>query len=312
MPSVAGVPEVAFFSGEFAMRKLFAGLMVAIGLFCGVTWAQNAQTPATQPGAAGQKQGEPAGQGQSGLLQQGQAAPGRAAQPAAVQPGVAQPATTQPGAIQPRPAIAPGQTLVPGQAVVSGQAGQTGQAHQGGSADQEIAACVYGECHNEIEIAKLAESKTQSEEVRDFAQRMVRDHSPGCQEMQRLAGSLAADAHHGGSNANQSRGASGGHLDWMSVKKEIGQQCLKSVKEELSSKQGTDFDKCFMGQQIGAHMKVVDELTVLRNHASSELKQKLDKELETAKQHLQLAKQIEQKLKDHPSERVSRRPEGNK
>ena len=106
-------------------------------------------------------------------------------------------------------------------------------------------------------------------------------------------------------------GAAGGQLDWVSIHQQIGEQCLASVKKELSSKQGADFDQCFMGQQIGAHMKVIDELKVLKNHASSDLKQKLEKEQQTAEQHLQLAKQIEQKLKDRPSERVSRKPDSN-
>lgn len=268
------------------MRNVFAGL-VAVSLMCGVTLAQNA--PRDNQGT------QPAGQGQTGQVGQGQVAPAQPVQPGqAIQPGRAvqgQPVPAQPG----QPTIRPG---VVGQPVQPLQGGQ-----RAASGDQEIACCVYGECHNEIEIAKFAESKAKNDEVREFAQRMVRDHSPGCQEMQQLAGQLASDSH------QPQAASSGGHLDWISIKKQIGQQCLKSVKEELGSKQGEDFDKCFMGQQIGAHMKVVDELTVLRNHASSELKQKLDKELETAKQHLQLAKQIEQKLKDRPSERVSRRPE---
>jgi len=214
--------------------------------------------------------------------------------------GVAWAQNTQPGgqAVQPRPAVQPRTAVAPGQ--VGPQGRET-------LADQQIATCVYGECHNEIEIAKFAESKAQSEEVREFAQRMVREHTPGCQEMQQLAGPLATDNR----TQPQAGGASGG-LDFISIKKQIGQECLKSVKQELSSKQGADFDHCFMGQQIGAHMKVVDELTVLRSHASPELRQKLEKELQMAQQHLQLAKQIEQKLKDRPSERVSRRPDGNK
>jgi hypothetical protein len=67
-----------------------------------------------------------------------------------------------------------------------------------------------------------------------------------------------------------------------------------------------------MGQQIAAHMKVVDELKVLRNYASQDLQQSLDKELQTAQHHLQMAKQIEKQLKGSPSERVSRRQESNK
>jgi hypothetical protein len=143
---------------------------------------------------------------------------------------------------------------------------------------------------------------------------MVRDHTPGCQEMQRLAGNLAT---HGQGQQHQGQAggraqAGGGQLDWVAIKHQIGEQCLASVKKELGSKQGAEFDKCFMGQQIAAHMKVIDELKVLRNHVSSDLQQKLDKELQTAEQHLQLAKQIEHKLKENPSERVSRRPDSNK
>ena len=63
-----------------------------------------------------------------------------------------------------------------------------------------------------------------------------------------------------------------------------------------------------MGQQIGAHIAVVDKLKVLRNYASSDFQQKLDKELQTAESHLQMAQQIEHKLKGESSERLSRRP----
>ena len=262
------------------MRKLCAGWMIAMGLLCGVTMAQVVQ-PQPQPGAAGQ-------------LRPGQAAPGQQT----IQPG--QPAI-QPG--QARQQTQPGQpqTIQPGQQLPQRQFGQQGQES---SADQQIAAAVYGACHNEIEIAKLGEQKAQSEEVRDFAQRMVRDHTPGCQEMERLAGSLVSET------TQPQRTAAGG-LDWISIHKQIGQQCLASVKQELSQKSAADFDECFMGLQIGEHLAVVDKLKVLRNYASPDLQQKLDKELQSAQQHLQLAKQIEQKLKDRPSERVSRRPDGS-
>jgi putative membrane protein len=277
------------------MRKLLAAVL-ATGLMGGVALAQNPQrdTPATQPGAAGQKQGSQSGvtggvqttQGQTG---QGQTRQGQAGQVQPAQPG--------------RPAQ-PGQPSQPGQ---QAQPGQQGQA----SADQQVAACIYGECHNEIEIAKFAESKAQNDDVREFAQRMVRDHSASCEEMKKAAGHLADSSHdrgHETAGRSAPRGA-GGALDWISIKKEIGQKCLESVKKELSSKQGADFDECFMGQQVGAHMKMVDELQVLRNHVSSELQQKIDKDLQVAQQHLQLAKQVAQKAKDRSSERVSRRPE---
>jgi len=124
--------------------------------------------------------------------------------------------------------------------------------------------------------------------------------------MQQLAGNLLSG------NSQQGGRTSEGGLDWISVKKQIGQQCLTSTRQELSQKSASDFDQCFMGQQIVAHMKVVDELKVLRNYASQDLQQTLDKELQTAQHHLQMAKQIEQKLKGSSSERTSRRPDSNK
>jgi predicted outer membrane protein len=251
------------------MRKLLAAV-VATGLFCGIALAQQRDNPANQP---------------------------QATQPQTTQP---QTRPAQPGQLQ------PGQTARPAQ---PGQPGQPGQQGQTSSADQQIAACIYGECHNEIEIAKFAESKAQNDEVREFAQRMVRDHSASCEEMKRAAGQLADASHGQAASSRTSARSTGGNLDWISIKKEIGQKCLESVKKELSSKQGADFDECFIGQQVGAHMKMVDELQVLRNHVSSDLQQKIDKDLQTAQQHLQLAKQLAQKLKTSSSERVTRRPD---
>jgi predicted outer membrane protein len=301
---------------EFAMRNLFAGSIVALGIICGVAIAQNTQrdTPATQPGAAGQKQGTQ--QGVTG----GQ--PGQA-QPNQVQPGQAQPGQVQPGqpqfGQQPAQPAQPGQPGQPGQLRQQGQFGQqeagrldqAGRQGQGSRGDQEIAACLYGETSNEIEIAKLAESKAQSKEVQQFAQQMVRDHTPSRDEMKQLAGNLVSD------NSRQrtgegSRAGAGGGLDWVSVKQEIGQQCLESIKKELSAKQSNEFDQCFMTQQAMAHQKMVDELTVLRNHVSGEMRQKLDKDLQTAQHHLQMAKDLAKKVSDGSSERLTRRPEGNK
>jgi putative membrane protein len=271
--------------------------------------AQNVE-PGRQSGAAGQKQGEPAGQGDTvrgqvaGQTAQGQAAQGQLA-PGQTTQGQAGQQTIQQGQIR-QDQIRQGQVGQP-QTLQPGQQGQFTQQRQGQGreslSDQEIANCVHGEASNEIEIAKLAQQKAQSEEVRKFAEQMVRDHTPGAQEMQRLAGNLASHT--------QPKRESDGGLDWVAVKNQIGQECLKSVKQELSQKSGAEFDHCFMGQQIAAHMKVVDELKVLRNYASQDLQQKLDKELQTAQQHLQHAKQIEQRLKESPSERVSRKTDGS-
>ena len=226
----------------------------------------------------------------------------------------------QPNNPQPRPQPQPGQQVQPGQQIQPGQQFQPGQQLQpgqqrqqlpgqqayntqhAGSADQQIAALICGCAQNEIEIAKMAQSKAQSPEVKQFAEQMVKDHSPGCEEMRKLAGPLAS-----GQGAAHAAGTAG--LDWVQIHQEVGRQCLASVKEELGSKEGKEFDHCFMGQQIGAHMKAIDELKVLRNHASGDLRQKLDQELEMATAHFKKAKEIGEKFADHSTDRISRKPE---
>lgn len=270
------------------MRYFFSSLL-AIACCCGIALGQqpnNAQPnnalPRPQPGQQ---------------LQPGQQ------QPSQQQPGQQQPG--QPNQLQPRQQ----NQLQPGQQ--GQQRGQfAGQQGQHGMADQQIAAVVSGCAENEIEISKMAQSKAQSQEVKQFAEQMVRDHSPGYQEMKQLAGPLAGGQAH---NANAAGGAAGhaGGLDWVQIHHQVGQQSLASIKEELNSKQGKEFDHCYMGQQIGAHMKAMDELKVLRNHASPELRPKLDKELETATAHYKKAKQIEEGLEggsqDRSPDRTSRK-----
>jgi predicted outer membrane protein len=51
------------------------------------------------------------------------------------------------------------------------------------TADQEVAEWLANENHGEVAMAKLAESKAENQGVRQFAQRMVRDHSQMLQEL---------------------------------------------------------------------------------------------------------------------------------
>lgn len=79
------------------------------------------------------------------------------------------------------------------------------------------------------------------------------------------------------------------------IKEELTKQCIESAQRELSQKQGREFDKCFMGMQVAAHMEMLDTLTVYKNHASSELQQVIEEGLQTTKQHLEHAKQLAKK-----------------
>jgi predicted outer membrane protein len=261
------------------MKSALIGLATAV-LACGVSVAQQPAQPLVQP-AQGQIRQQPA------VVQPAQ--PGQPGQ--RIQPG--QPGTSQPGI------------------------GQPGQQAQIGSADQQIAAKIYGKCHNEVELAKFVQSRLQGEEAKQFAAKMIKDHTPDCEAYQKFAGNLVSHQQHGaggqaaGGQAGGQR-AAGGQADWVSIHNELAHQCLESAKKELSQKQGAELDQCYLTQQAMAHVEMKDALTVLRKHASPQLTQQIDQSLEGVESHLKEVKQILEQMKDRPSERVSRRPEGNK
>lgn len=282
------------------MRNVFGGLALATGLWCGVSLAQQAQPqgnaqpqPRPQPGAA-----------QPGAVQPQPARPG-VAQPGVAQPGVAQPRAAQPGVVQPgQPRLQPGQQPVQ-------PAGIARQGGQSNSADQQIAAKIHGGSHNEVEISKFAQSKLQNKEARAFAEKMIEDHTADAENYQKWAGKHGdAALRDGGQPAEGQRpGQHAGALDWNEIHEQVAKQCLESSKQELGRHQGAEFDQAYMGMQLAGHMKMQDELKVLKNHASSELQQQIDKSLQVVQGHLQQARQVMEQLKDSPSERVSRRPE---
>jgi len=97
----------------------------------------------------------------------------------------------------------------------------------------------------------------------------------------------------------RSHGSRMGHdaaHQFLQVEKEVHQQCLQSKTRELSQKEGAQFDRCYMNSQVGAHMKMADELTVYSRKVSSSLQSTLQEGLQTTQQHLAHAKQIAERL----------------
>jgi predicted outer membrane protein len=247
-------------------------------------------------------------------------------------------------------------------------------AAQAWTADQQIAACLYYGCRNEVEFAKFAQDKAQSEEVRQFAERMAAEHTEACDKLAKFAGnavtlearldalpgaarreerreerierreerrdeaaprpeavpprdaaapraaadpprSLEIEAPGGtrvqiqpGARPGLAAGGAGG-LNWVAIHKQFADQCLATFKQELAAKEGPEFDRCFMGGQIMGHLKALDEIKVLRNYASPELRAELDACSQGCAEHIKEAKALALKLEGQ-TPRVSRRPEG--
>lgn len=173
------------------------------------------------------------------------------------------------------------------------------QAGMARSADQELAACLIIDNQSEVDAGKFALAHSQNQEVKQFAQQMVDQHSQMIQKLQPFAGALAAatqaGTNAGGTNAGGTNAAAGrqaGGLDHVAFKRELAAQCKQTMERELGQKQGAEFDKCYMGAQVQMHLHAIDTMKVAQNHSSAELRAALDEGIAAATQHLEHAKTL--------------------
>ena len=125
----------------------------------------------------------------------------------------------------------------------------------------------------EVELGRLAVQKAKSPEVKQFAQRMVADHSKANVELKQLASNknvtLPAEP-----NAKQ-----------------------KADKDRLSKLSGAEFDRQYMSMMTAGHDKAVaafeDES---RNGKEADVKAWSSKTLPTLREHQTMAKQIAAKV----------------
>src|SRR5204862_7645901 len=139
--------------------------------------------------------------------------------------------------------------------------------------------------NNEVTLSQIAQQMAQSDEVKQFAQKMVTDHQQAATKLQQFTtgpgvgshpvgglgdehsnpGSISGTSGQSGSAAGQQPGrpveaSSGqmgmdltGNLDHFALITELGRQCLESSRKELEGKQGLDFDRCYMHMAVGLH-----------------------------------------------------------
>jgi putative membrane protein len=123
----------------------------------------------------------------------------------------------------------------------------------------------------EVEAGKLAESKAQSTEVKDFAKRMVADHTKADNELKSIASrkgikvASALDSEH------------------------------KSMVDNLRSKTGSEFDTAYTQDMASDHQKAVDLFQQAGSSASidSDVKSFAQKTLPTLEKHKQMADALE-------------------
>lgn len=237
--------------------------------------------------------------------------------------------------------------------------------------DSILASWLLTANENEIALARLAAERAQSQEVKDFAQMMIRDHEPMVQKLRPIAtaggdvgalrdAALERAGHPAGADrpgtardpAKEITGEQGrevaqgeaklpaktperttedspdrartpaevagtdrdrtvdgrpaapltetgrpaGAFNVATVIRDLGRKCLDSTKQELSQKQGADFDRCYVKASAMAHQHALDMVQVFRRHASERLNPTLAEAERTTQAHLDHAKNLSKKI----------------
>jgi putative membrane protein len=147
-----------------------------------------------------------------------------------------------------------------------------------GNLERQLAACLLTKNKGEVELGKYASGRAKDRDVREFAERMAKDHQQVVDKLQQIVGSQ---------EPNDQRSQ---------IAREIDEQCLASLKKELSSKSDHEFDACYIGSQIAGHMQMAATLKVISDHASGKLSEVVNDARPTVDEHLSRAKKLMEQL----------------
>jgi putative membrane protein len=118
----------------------------------------------------------------------------------------------------------------------------------------------------EVDLGQLASTKAQSDQVKQFAQRMVTDHGKSNAELKALA---------------QSKN--------VAVPADSGAQ-HKAMKDRLTKLSGAEFDRAYMQEMVSDHRKTVDTFRKeSQSGKDAEVRAWAAKTLPTLEEHLQMA-----------------------
>ncbi|WP_206997007.1 DUF4142 domain-containing protein [Trinickia mobilis] len=153
------------------------------------------------------------------------------------------------------------------------------QAQSAGPTDPQIAAIVVTANQVDIDAGKLAESKTQSKDVKAFAQRMITDHTSVNQAATDLVHKLGVTPEDNATSQSLKQG---------------GDANLANLKT-LSGKR---FDRAYIDHEVAYHETVIDALdkTLIPSAKNEELKALLVKVRPAFIAHLEHAKRLQQAL----------------
>jgi putative membrane protein len=177
--------------------------------------------------------------------------------------------------------------------------------------DRQLANCLLIKNQAEIEANKFGAERAESDEVRQFAQQMVRDHEELAQELSQIAGSSRqydaqsrTDART--STTNATAGGSDTLAQLLAIDRQISKRCNELMREKLEQKSGAEFDRCFVGAQIGGHIHMLAALDVISQQSGAKLQQVAQKAKPKVEQHLKHAEDLAKQLESQSAETSQR------
>jgi putative membrane protein len=152
------------------------------------------------------------------------------------------------------------------------QQGQQSQQDQITAEDQQFLTKAIQAGMAEVQLSELALEKTQNEQVRGFAERMVEEHTAANEQLMNLAESAG-----------------------MTPPTEMDQQ-HQTEHEQLSQLSGEEFDRQYMQGQVRDHQAAVELYSTEASQPSGPVDQLAEQLLPTLQEHLEMAQQISQSM----------------
>lgn len=157
-------------------------------------------------------------------------------------------------------------------------------------ADQQFVSKAMAAGQAEVEMARLAQTRAQNDEVKIFASRMVDEHTRMNSELRSMG---AAHGLPGPEDAKPTGSASSGAETASPRPSAAGQHDM----ERLQSASGANFDREFMKQMVADHKSAVAEFQRAASLANdSELKSFAQRTLAGLQEHLQQARHLNDRV----------------
>lgn len=191
------------------------------------------------------------------------------------------------------------------------------ESRQGPTVSQAVVRKMQHVNDAEIELAKLAQQKSDNDDVKQLTKTIIKDHQSLNEKLQDMdsgrsdkptsverRGNTDPNRPTRGSARSNTRdkAARGGaeHVpkQLCEIAEQACQNALDMTKEMLSGKTGQDFDMGYLSHQIVAHTMVVAELKAIKSSGPEDLQQVVTSAIEKTEKHLKKAKEIAKRLED--------------